>query len=461
MSISTEKKIDRFLRILKNSKNLNLDSYRKDKDFYNFILDLDDIVIDRKFLLDLFRKVRFRIKIRKYNYQEVKFLNNLYFILFQNFKKRAEDDMPIEEIKEILDLFCLIADKYSIYIDIYTKKDMIDIAYRCRNIELIFHFLEKGLIPHDRIDYKLFLPCLENYDDASKARDILIKLRDKEADMKDIYKLFDKETPSHHIIFNLWYLNSHDNILDINQNINHLYIPDATEMSNKMTHRCYICLSRVKKHSPHFRNMASCNCIYHIDCIFDYIRMLINSSRAYKNSRFVLDFQIPQCPGCQKEMLPSFLFQVLGLISSIKVGDRVVNINSNYLVDYFLMIQDCINFKIYGRKLFFCINDCGMRLVIVQNKYPYKDTVFFHCPACQRKKQIFVNVDALRKMDNNKEDQSIIEKLLRNTKRIRPCPKCGKLIEKNGGCSHMTCKFCSYNYDWHRDHVRDSRFAHF
>lgn len=28
------------------------------------------------------------------------------------------------------------------------------------------------------------------------------------------------------------------------------------------------------------------------------------------------------------------------------------------------------------------------------------------------------------------------------------CPRCEVLIMKNGGCSHMTCRFCKYEFCW-------------
>lgn len=31
---------------------------------------------------------------------------------------------------------------------------------------------------------------------------------------------------------------------------------------------------------------------------------------------------------------------------------------------------------------------------------------------------------------------------------VRNCPKCGSMIEKNGGCDHMHCARCKTNYNW-------------
>ena len=31
---------------------------------------------------------------------------------------------------------------------------------------------------------------------------------------------------------------------------------------------------------------------------------------------------------------------------------------------------------------------------------------------------------------------------------VKECPKCGVLIEKDGGCDHMTCRMCRHEWRW-------------
>ncbi|KAI5202134.1 RCC1/BLIP-II protein [Aureobasidium subglaciale] len=50
-----------------------------------------------------------------------------------------------------------------------------------------------------------------------------------------------------------------------------------------------------------------------------------------------------------------------------------------------------------------------------------------------------------RKHAHSKEDESSVVLIRTITK---PCPKCKVLIEKDGGCDHMTCASCHYQFCW-------------
>ena len=47
---------------------------------------------------------------------------------------------------------------------------------------------------------------------------------------------------------------------------------------------------------------------------------------------------------------------------------------------------------------------------------------------------------------NNNLDGSIVEFAKKNF--IKKCPKCQMVTEKNGGCNHITCKICQYQWCW-------------
>jgi hypothetical protein len=50
------------------------------------------------------------------------------------------------------------------------------------------------------------------------------------------------------------------------------------------------------------------------------------------------------------------------------------------------------------------------------------------------------------------EEETLLEEIL-NAERMevlntQPCPNCHVKIEKNGGCTHMYCPRCEYNFTW-------------
>jgi ariadne-2 len=61
----------------------------------------------------------------------------------------------------------------------------------------------------------------------------------------------------------------------------------------------------------------------------------------------------------------------------------------------------------------------------------------YHCPT---------DCDTIKKWSSKcKDDSETAHYISANTK---PCPECGSNIEKNGGCNHMSCSKCRYDFCW-------------
>lgn len=61
----------------------------------------------------------------------------------------------------------------------------------------------------------------------------------------------------------------------------------------------------------------------------------------------------------------------------------------------------------------------------------------------------------LSKAQINEHARALFRTMIRR-RLARPCPKCGFLIFKDGGCDHMNCRACGLRYNWSESSVQNS-----
>lgn len=98
------------------------------------------------------------------------------------------------------------------------------------------------------------------------------------------------------------------------------------------------------------------------------------------------------------------------------------------------------------KNLMFCVTpECET----VIDTRDFKKEKMITCPTCQ----ISICKKCRKHHDNSKcpeDDFSPVDNWIgtKSTALVGNCPKCQSVIEKDGGCSNMTCKICKHHYCW-------------
>jgi ariadne-1 len=71
---------------------------------------------------------------------------------------------------------------------------------------------------------------------------------------------------------------------------------------------------------------------------------------------------------------------------------------------------------------------------------------FKFCFKCHREAHSPASCDQMKQWEQKCQDDS--ETFNWKTVNCRECPKCSVAVEKNGGCNHMTCRQCKYEWCW-------------
>lgn len=131
------------------------------------------------------------------------------------------------------------------------------------------------------------------------------------------------------------------------------------------------------------------------------------------------------------------------------------------VMDLYLQLQTEISMY-QSADIIECPIGCGYRF-IPENP---NDTVM-KCPKCGERFCLQCKVkwhkwkscEEYRRLNRNiAADQAFIQSQLQKGL-LRPCPRCGTNVEKNGGCDHMLCKKCGHSYSWSYSNIKASNFT--
>lgn len=216
-------------------------------------------------------------------------------------------------------------------------------------------------------------------------------------------------------------------------------LPDH-EFDQIMNSECAICRCDFQEEmekmliSDIFKGAANCNCYFHRNCAMHLATTIQNSIQ----DKPPIDYKLPKCPGCQSKMTPSFIwfcFQEMGIWNRgfLNSTESLVR-RLNNMISEFLISKN-------GAVVYCPSNSCDGFVLMHPEHEEMRP-----CPKCYRR-QLFRgrDVDKISKLESKE-----VKSLLANNHKIRPCPHCGKLIERISGCNSMKCGFCKNDFHWNR-----------
>ena len=188
----------------------------------------------------------------------------------------------------------------------------------------------------------------------------------------------------------------------------------------QMSQYCNICYEEVPQHI--FLKLA-CYCSFCPSCLFEWVVTTLKYPH--------IDINNPQirCPN-EHCNLPSQLTEIKHIFEK----KQIEQINEILLINYLRNEKDVLNCP---------SNKCQYYGFI-------KELVCNETYECEKCGEIWDNQTYLKKKRGfwhnlvNKDVFSIIyEEIF-----TKSCPQCGILIYRTGGCLHMTCKKCEYEFCW-------------
>jgi len=176
---------------------------------------------------------------------------------------------------------------------------------------------------------------------------------------------------------------------------------------------CPICYE--KKEYSLFFTLSPCKDSFCIPCLISYLKEVINSAKLLK---------IP-CPaecGCDLSYAD---------IKSFAASQPDLFLNFTKIRNNLMSSLDPLNR--------WCINPlCSVIIRNISKKKKIK------CEKCKQE----MCFDCRGPWHGNMTCEQALDKEIKIYSNVKYCPKCKSRIEKNGGCNHMTCSRCQYQFCW-------------
>jgi hypothetical protein len=227
--------------------------------------------------------------------------------------------------------------------------------------------------------------------------------------------------------------------------------------------KCICCTDAIEIGESCFSGIANCDSWLHIGCSLPFIKNLCS----LLFSENPTERKLPKCPHCNELMTPSFINKWWHFMYE-DVVINVSNINEIFSNGEFKGIK-LSELVLYNKELEMIktkdLHEFNDAIVEIMFRSHPKRVPCEHasctgfillnpelekwtkCPKCQ-KAQLF---KGKQRQDNYKSERKLVNKLLdkvdKDGNRYYPCPRCYKLIQKNGGCNHLTCSFCNHNFE--------------
>jgi hypothetical protein len=213
----------------------------------------------------------------------------------------------------------------------------------------------------------------------------------------------------------------------------------STPTNNASSWMCAICLDNLQEKNPN--NISCSTCQFCQECLFEYIKVQIEEKTSHMTSHWTI-----RCP-CLMENCELNTTDIERIIENL---DEEYHNQKVMLVDKFRRFALDLEVQNDLQRTFCPQRDCT-GVVTIPEKRGYffashqakcQDCKNSFCTQCKRTHSRFATCDSA--------SEAQFKKWRASTRQgCKKCPGCKIYIEKNEGCSHMTCRSCGTHFCWH------------